>query len=103
MELLFTSTGVGATNINESAIISDLQLIKDADNVQGGKLILTLDRQLGDALTAGQSQTAIACVPTNCDSVSLVFDYAELVLIIVPEIESSKEIVYSTWTLEETN
>ena len=103
MELLFTSTGVGATNINESAIISDLQLIKDADNVQGGKLILTLDRQLGDALTAGQSQTAIACVPTNCDSVSLVFDYAELVLRIVPEIESSKEIVYSTWTLEETN
>ena len=103
MELLFTSTGVGATNINESAIITDLQLIKDADNVQGGKLILTLDRQLGDALTAGQSQTAIACVPTNCDSVSLVFDYAELVLRIVPEIESSKEIVYSTWTLEETN
>jgi len=104
MELLFTSVGTnGATNINQSAIITDLQLIKDADNVQGGKLLVTLDRQLGDALTTGQSQTEISCVPTDCDSVSLVFDYAELVLRIVPEIESSKEIVYSTWTLEETN
>jgi hypothetical protein len=105
MELQFTSTGAGgATNINESAIISELQLIKEPDNVACGKLILTLDKQLGDTLSASQSQTQISCVPTNCDSVSLLFDYAELVLRIVPEEkEKVKEIVYSTWTLEETN
>jgi len=105
MELTFTSVGAGgAANINQTAIIIELQVNTDPTDVQCGKLMIALDRQLGDALIGSQSQTQIACVPTNCDSVSLVFDYAELVLKYVPEEkEKVKEIVYSTWTLEETN
>jgi len=94
-------TGAGAVNIDEDAIITEIEHI--TTGADAGKVRLTFDTVLGNVLTAGQEQTDIVVNAVDAGAVSFQLNYAELVLAQVPDMEMKDDLNYSTYTLQETN
>ena len=101
MQLNISTVGAdGAADIDVDAIITSIEHLQTG--ADAGRVKITFDQQLGNTLTAGQSQTAIVINPVNATAVSFQIDYAELVLEIVDDTPMD-DLNYSTFTLEETN